>query len=33
MVDFIEDKELFNTAKYILGNNRVLSMNELINLQ
>ncbi|WP_195514913.1 PIN domain-containing protein [Paraclostridium bifermentans] len=28
-----EDKELFNTAKYILGNNRVLSMNELINLQ
>ena len=28
-----EDKELFNIAKYILGNNRVLSMNELINLQ
>ena len=28
-----EDKELFNTSKYILGNNRVLSMNELINLQ
>lgn len=28
-----EDKELFNISKYILGNNRVLSMNELINLQ
>ena len=27
-----EDKELFNIAKYILGDDRVLSINELINL-
>ena len=27
-----EDKELFNIAKYILGDDKVLSINELINL-
>ena len=28
-----EDKELFNIAKYILGDDRVLEIKELINLQ